>query len=69
MNKWYVIKISEENKKEYGETDSFIVCEYYDGLDDRISYYDDTVILITTSIEIAKGTKRALDEQLREQSN
>ena len=65
MNKWYVIKISEENKKKYDETNDFVICKYYKGLDERISSYNDTVILITTSIEIAENTKRALDEHLQ----
>ena len=69
MNKWYVIKISEENKKKYGETNNFVICEYYDGLDDFISFYEDTIVLVTTSKEIAENTKKVLDEQLREQSN
>lgn len=69
MNKWYVIKISEENKKKYGETNNFVICEYYDDLDEFISFYEDTIILITTSKEIAENTKRKLDEQIQKQSN
>ena len=69
MNKWYVIKLSEENKKKYNEINNFVICKYYEGLEKRISSYDDTTVLVTTSIEIAENTKKALDEQLREQGN
>lgn len=65
-DKWYVIKISEENKLNFGETEDYLVSINYDALEEDVERYGDTIILITPSKEIAETTKRVLNEQLRE---
>ena len=68
-DKWYVIKVSEENREKNIPHDSYVVMKYRAGLETTIKAYGDTTVLITPSKEIAERTKRALDEQLQEQSN
>ena len=65
IEKWYVIKVSEEVKKTYDLTDSFVVCKYRDDLDKLLYYSKHITILITPSKEIAEITKRALNGQLQ----
>lgn len=67
--KWYVIKVSEENREKNIPHDSYVVMKYREGLETTITAYGDTTVLITPSKEIAESAKRALDEQLQEQSN
>ena len=68
-DKWYVIKVGEENRKNKHWLGNYLVQVYVDGLDETISEYGDTTILITPSKEVADNTKKALNEQLQEQSN
>lgn len=67
--KWYVIKVSEENIEKNIPHDSYVVMKYRAGLETTITYYGDTTVLITPSEEIAESTKRELNERLQEQSN
>ncbi len=67
--KWYVIKVGEEVKKTHYLTDSFVVRKHYGNLDKLIYRSENIIILTTPSKEIAESTKRALDEQLQEQSH
>ena len=67
--KWYVIKVGEENRKNKPWLGNYLVQVYVDNLEETITYYGDTTVLITQSKEIAESTKRALNEQLQEQSN
>ncbi|AIX12557.1 hypothetical protein WRP3_054 [Lactococcus phage WRP3] len=69
IEKWYVVKVSEENKKKYHAPNNFTVfpCNYI--FDQAIKRLGDTVVLITPSKDIAERTKKALNEQLREQGN
>ena len=67
--KWYVIKVSEENREKNINHDSYVVMKYRAGLETTITCYGDTTVLITPSKEIAESTKKALDEQLQKQSN
>lgn len=66
--KWYVVKVSEENIEKNIPHDSYVITRCYDGLDKEINRFGDTIILTTPSEEIARNVKRALDEQLQEQS-
>lgn len=68
-DKWYVIKVGEENKRNKPWLGNYLVQVYVDGLEEIITEYGDTTVLITPSKEIAESTKKALNEQLREQSN
>lgn len=65
-DKWYVVKVSEENKKKYHVPNNFVVFPCNDAFNQVIERLGDTIILITPSKEIAENTKRALNEQLRE---
>ncbi|NBK98911.1 MAG: hypothetical protein EOM50_12990 [Erysipelotrichia bacterium] len=65
--KWYVIKVSEENKLNFRDTQYYVTSFYYASLEDDIDRYGDTVVLITPSEELAENTKKALNEQIREQ--
>ena len=62
IEKWYVIKVSKENKLNFGETQDYLISLYYDDLEDDIDRYGDTVVLITPSEEIARKTKKQLNE-------
>lgn len=68
-DKWYVIKISEEHREKYSIPNGYVVMKYREGLETIIIKYGDTTVLVTPSEDVAYGTKRALDEQLRKQSN
>ena len=68
-DKWYVIKVGEEVKKTHFMTDGFVVRKHYDNLDKLIYRSENIIILTTPSKEIAENTKKALNEQLRKQSN
>ena len=63
--KWYVIKVSEENKLNFGEKDDYLVSINYEALEEDVERYGDTIVLITPSEELAKNTKKALNEQLQ----
>ena len=63
-DKWYVIKVSEENREKNIPNDSYVVMKYRARLETTITCYGDTTILITPSKEIAENTKRALNERL-----
>lgn len=69
MNKkWYVIKVSEENKLNFRDTEDYIVSIGYDVLEEDVERYGDTIVLITPSEELAKNTKKALNGKLQKQS-
>ena len=63
INKWYVIKVSEENK--FNKKRNYIISPYYDNLEKDIKRNKDTIISIIPSKETAENTKRVLDEQLQ----
>ncbi|ASZ71885.1 hypothetical protein HYP40_gp44 [Lactococcus phage 96401] len=67
--KWYVIKVSEENREKYSIPEDYVAIKYRDGLENTITEYGDTTILITPSKDVAETIVRELNEQLREQSN
>ena len=67
--KWYVIKVREENMEKYFFPDSYVVFPCNEASDQVIKNLGDTIVLITPSKEIADNTKKALNEQLQEQSN
>jgi hypothetical protein len=69
IDKWYVIKVGEENKKNKPWLGNYLVQVYVDGLEETIIEYGDTTVLVTPSKKIAESTKRTLNEQLQEQSN
>ncbi|MDU1629019.1 MAG: hypothetical protein E6835_00420 [Lactococcus lactis] len=58
--KWYVIKVSEENK--FNKKRNYIISPYYDNLEKDIKRNKDTIISITPSEEIARKTKKQLNE-------
>ncbi|ADM73600.1 hypothetical protein LaPh949_gp042 [Lactococcus phage 949] len=60
-DKWYVIKVSEENK--FNKKRNYIISPYYDNLEKDIKRNKDTIISIIPSKEAAENTKRVLDEQ------
>ena len=64
IEKWYVVKVSEKNKKRFHILDSFVVFPCYDSANQVIEHMGDTVVLTTPSKEIAESTKRALNERL-----
>lgn len=68
-DKWYVIKVGKENRKNKPWLGNYLVQVYVDGLEETIAEYGDTIVLITTSKEIAENTKRKLDEQIQKQSD
>jgi len=68
-DKWYVIKVGEENRKNKPWLGNYLVQVYVDNLEETIIEYGDTTVLVTPSKEVAYGTRRVLDEQLRKQGN
>ncbi|ASZ71477.1 hypothetical protein 56301_46 [Lactococcus phage 56301] len=66
--KWYVIKVGEEVKIDFGGLD-YIIALGYEKIEEDMYRYGHTPILITPSKELAKNTLRALNERLQEQSN
>ncbi|ASZ71837.1 hypothetical protein 88605_46 [Lactococcus phage 88605] len=67
--KWYVIKVGDENRKNKPWLGNYLVQVYVDNLEETIIEYGDTTVLVTPSEEVAYRTKRVLDEQLRKQGN
>ena len=67
-DKYYLIKLSEEEKFKFGGLD-YIITFSYKGLEEDINRFGNTTILITPSKELAISTLGALSEQLREQGN
>lgn len=69
MNKWCIVKTSEENKIKYEEEENYTIAIYNEKNIKSVNYFNDTIVLITPSKEIAESTKKALDEQLQEQGD
>lgn len=62
IEKWYVIKVSKENKIKFSETEDYLVSISYEDLEEDVERYGDTIVLITPSEEIARKTKKQLNE-------
>lgn len=67
--KWYIVKVSEENKEKYSITNDYVVLKSRDELQETITEHGDTAVLITPSKNVAETVVRKLNEQLQEQSN
>ena len=68
IEKWYVVKVSKENKKKYYAPNDFTVFPCSDISNQVIERLGDTIVLVTPSKDIAESTKKVLNEQLRKQS-
>ena len=66
IEKWHVVKVSEENREKYFVPDNYVVFPCNDDYNQVIKNVGDTIILTTPSKEIAGNTKKALNEQLQE---
>lgn len=66
--KWYVIKVSKENREKNIPHDSYVAIKYRDGLEETITDHGDRIVFITQSKNFAETLVRNLNEQLPEQS-
>ena len=60
--KWYIVKVSDENREKYSIHDSYVVINSRDGLEETITKYGDTIVLITPSKNVAETVVRKLNE-------
>lgn len=60
--KWYVVKVSEENREKYSIPDDYVAIKYRYGLEETITEYGDTTVLITPSKNVAETIVRELNE-------
>ena len=62
--KWYIVKVSEENKEKYSITNDYVVLKSRDELEETITEYGDTTVLITPSEIVAETVARELNGKL-----
>ena len=65
IEKWHVVKVSEENREKYFVPDNYVVFPCNDTYNKIIKNLGDTIVLTTPSKDLAESIKKALDEQLR----
>lgn len=62
--KWYVVKVLDENREKYSIPEDYVAIKYRDGLENTITEYGDTTILITPSKNVAETVVRELNGKL-----
>ena len=62
IEKWHVVKVSEENREKYFVPDNYVVFPCNDTSNQVIKNLGDTIVLTTPSRDLAESIKKELDE-------